>query len=392
MSGRRQALFWLASLVLVGVLVYWLRGILLPFVAGMAVAYLLDPAADKLETWGLSRTWATAVLTAAFFALVAGLVLILYPVLQNQVVGFVVRLPDYVADARDWLVPLIAVVAERLPFVESPDQVVEAATGLSEKYAGWLAGAAARLWTGGLAFFNLVTLALITPVVAFYLLRDWDDIVARIDGLLPRRQAPVIREQLSRIDKVLAGFVRGQTLVSISLGVIYAVGLTAVGLEFGLVIGLGTGILSFVPFVGMVVGFATAMVVGLLQWGVDPGHLLLLAAVFAVGQVLESAVLQPRLLGGSVGLHPVWVIFGVLAGGALFGFVGVLLAVPVAAAVGVLVRFSVEQYHESALYQDAQSAHSAEISPQALEPPEPPIPPVPANPPKPPEPRELDRE
>ncbi|MBT3397123.1 MAG: AI-2E family transporter, partial [Alphaproteobacteria bacterium] len=346
MSGRRQALFWLASLVLVGVLVYFLRGILLPFVAGMAVAYLLDPAADKLEDWGLSRTLATTVLTAVFFSMVAGLILVLYPVLQNQVVGFVTRLPQYVADARDWLVPLIALVAERLPFIESSDQVVEAATGLTEKYTGVLASAAGRLWSGGLAFFNLVSLVLITPVVAFYLLRDWDEIVGRIDGLMPRRQAPVIREQLGRIDKVLAGFVRGQTLVSLSLGVIYAIGLTAVGLEFGLVIGLGTGILSFVPFVGMVLGLATALVVGLLQWGLDPGHLALLAAVFATGQILESAVLQPRLLGGSVGLHPVWVIFGVLAGGALFGFVGVLLAVPMAAAVGVLVRFSVDQYHE----------------------------------------------
>jgi len=356
MSGRRQALFWLASVVVLGVLVYFLRGILLPFVAGMAVAYLLDPAADKLEDWGLSRTWATAVLTAVFFSLVTAVILVLYPVLQNQVVGFVNRLPQYVADARDWLVPLVALAAERLPFIESPDQVVEAATGLTEKYTRWLATAAGRLWTGGFAFFNLISLVLITPVVAFYLLRDWDEIVARIDGLMPQRQAPVIREQLSHIDKVLSGFVRGQTLVSLSLGVIYAIGLTAVGLEFGLVIGLGTGILSFVPFVGMVVGLATALVVGLLQWGIDPGHLALLAAVFAAGQVLESAVLQPKLLGASVGLHPVWVIFAVLAGGALFGFVGVLLAVPVTAAVGVLVRFLVEQYHESALYQDAQHA------------------------------------
>jgi len=354
MSGRRQALFWLASVVVLGVLVYFLRGILLPFVAGMAVAYLLDPAAGKLKAWGLSRTWATAVLTAVFFSLVTAVILVLYPVLQNQVVGFVNRLPQYIADARDWLVPLVALAAERFPFIESPDQVVEAATGLTAKYTVWLATAVGRLWTGGLVFFNLISLVLITPVVAFYLLRDWDEIVARIDGLMPRRQAPVIREQLGRIDKVLSGFVRGQTLVALSLGVVYAIGLTAVGLEFGLVIGLGTGILSFVPFVGMVVGLATALVVGLLQWGIDPGHLALLAAVFAAGQILESAVLQPKLLGGSVSLHPVWVMFGVLAGGALFGFVGVLLAVPVTAAVGVLVRFSVEQYHESALYQDAQ--------------------------------------
>jgi len=359
MSGRRQALFWLASLVLVGFLVYSLREILLPFVAGMAVAYLLDPAADKLENWGLSRAWATAVLTAVFFSLVTALVLVLYPVLQNEVVGFVNRLPQYVADARDWLVPLIALAREPLPFIESPDQVVDAATGLTEKYTGWFATAVGRLWSSGLAFFNLISLVLITPVVAFYLLRDWDEIVARIDALMPRRQAPVIREQLGHIHKVLAGFVRGQILVSLSLGVIYAIGLTAVGLEFGLVIGLGTGILSFVPFVGMVFGLATALIVGLLQWGLDPGHLALLVAVFAAGQVLESAVLQPKLLGDSVRLHPVWVIFGVLAGGFLFGFVGVLLAVPVTAAVGVLVRFSVDEYHKSALYQYAQNADGA---------------------------------
>jgi predicted PurR-regulated permease PerM len=198
----------------------------------------------------------------------------------------------------------------------------------------------------------LLSLVLITPVVAFYMLRDWDDIVARIDLLLPPRNAPVIREQVRQVDVVLAGFVRGQTLASLALSIIYGIGLTAVGLEFGFVIGLATGILSFIPFIGMAVGLATAMVMGVLQWGLDPVHLLLVAAVFGVGQGLESAVLQPRLLGSSVGLHPVWIVFGVLAGGALFGFVGVLLAVPMTAAVGVLVRFAVDRYHKSGLYQD----------------------------------------
>lgn len=350
MSTRAQVLFWLGGMVALGVLIYLLRAILLPFVAGIAIAYLLDPAVDKLEDWGLSRTWATATLTAAFFAVLTGVVLVLFPVLQTQVLGFIERLPQYVADVRDWLLPLIQSAAGRLPFVEGPDTVVEAASGLAEKYAGWLGSAAARLWSGGLALFNLVSLMLITPVVAFYLLRDWDDLVARVDRLLPREHAPVIRAQITRIDRVLAGFIRGQGMVSLALGAFYGIGLTAVGLEFGLVIGLVTGIISFIPFIGMVIGFVTGMVVALLQWGPEPLHLILVAAVFAAGQGLETAVLQPRLLGGSVGLHPVWVIFGVLAGGALFGFVGVLLAVPAAAAAGVLVRFGIERYHASALY------------------------------------------
>lgn len=352
MNARQQVLFWLGGFLAAGVMLYLLRGILLPFVAGIAVAYLLDPAVDKLESWGLSRTWATASLTGVFFLALTAAVLLLYPVLQNQVVGFVGRLPGYVTEVRDWLVPLVQSAAERVPFIKGPEEVVEAATGLAEKYAGWLADAAARVWSSGLALFNLLSLVLITPVVAYYMLRDWDDIVARIDGLLPPRNAQVIREQVRQVDRVLAGFVRGQTLVSLALGAVYAIGLTLVGLEFGLVIGLATGILSFVPFIGMAVGLATALVMGLLQWGLDPLHLLLVAAVFGAGQGLESAVLQPRLLGSSVGLHPVWVIFGVLAGGALFGFVGVLLAVPVTAAVGVLVRFAVGRYHESSLYQE----------------------------------------
>ncbi len=355
MSARQPVLFWLGGFLAAGMMLYLLHGILLPFVAGIAIAYLLDPAVDKLESWGLSRTWATATLTGVFFALMATILLLLYPVVHNQVAGLVERLPGYVTKVRDWLAPIVQSAADRVPFIKGPEEVVQAATGLAEKYAASLAGAAARVLSSGLALFNLLSLVLITPVVAFYMLRDWDDIVARIDHLLPPRNAPVIREQVRQIDGVLGGFVRGQTLASLVLSAIYGIGLTAVGLEFGFVIGLATGILSFIPFIGMAVGLATALVMGLLQWGLDPVHLLLVAAVFGVGQGLESAVLQPRLLGSSVGLHPVWVVFGVLAGGALFGFVGVLLAVPVTAAVGVLVRFAVGRYHESSLYQDPPS-------------------------------------
>ena len=350
MSPRSTAWFWLAGLALAVGLVYVMRGVLLPFVAGMAIAYLLDPLADRLEQWGLSRAWATSLLTAVFFLLLFLLGLIVVPVLYGQIVGFLEHLPDYVREVRDSFLPLARALSERLPFVGEPSSVWQAASGLAQRSIGVLGNAAVRVWGGSLAFFNLISLLLITPVVSFYLLRDWDRIVAYIDALLPVQHAGVIREQARRIDEVLAGFVRGQAMLGLALGVIYATGLSLIGLEFGLVIGLATGLLSFVPYLGMVIGLLLALIVGTLQWGLDSVHLALVVAILLLGQVAESAFLQPRLLGSNVGLHPVWVIFGVLAGGMLFGFVGVLLAVPVTATVGVLVRFALERYRLSRIY------------------------------------------
>ena len=352
MNARNQVWFWLGGLAVTVALVYFMRGVLLPFVAGMAIAYLLDPVADRLESWGLSRIWATSLLTTAFFLVLFLLALILVPILYGQIVGFLERLPEYVRQMRDSFLPLAQALAERLPFVSEPSSVWQAASNLAQRSIGVLGNAAARVWSGGLAFFNLVSLLLITPVVAFYLIRDWDRIVAHIDTLLPLRHADVIREQARRIDQVLAGFVRGQAMVGLLLGVIYATGLSLIGLEFGLAIGLATGLMSFVPYLGMVLGLVLALFVAVLQWGLDPIQLILVVGTFLLGQVVESALLQPRLLGGNVGLHPVWVIFGVLAGGMLFGFVGVLLAVPVTAAVGVLVRFALERYRLSRIYLD----------------------------------------
>lgn len=350
MTARRSALWWLAALAASVALLFALRSILLPFVAGMAVAYLLDPVADRLQRWGLSRMWATTLITVLFFALLLAAGVLFFPVLYGQVVGFLERLPEYIGRVRDTALPLIAALAERLPLSDDPSEVWRAATGLAQNYAGALGGVVLRVAGGTAAVLNLVMLLLITPVVAFYLLRDWDRLVAWIDCLLPVRHAADIREQARRIDQVLASFVRGQAMLGLALGIIYGAGLSLVGLEFGLVIGLSAGLLSFIPYVGMALGVVVALVVALLQFGLALTPLALVVGVFAIGQALETAVLQPRLLGGSVGLHPVWVIFGVLAGGALFGFVGVLLAVPTAAAIGVLVRFAVDRYRLSGLY------------------------------------------
>ncbi|MSP20064.1 MAG: AI-2E family transporter [Alphaproteobacteria bacterium] len=350
MNTRQQVLFWLIGLIVFGLAVYMLRPILLPFVAAMAVAYLLDPAADRLEKWNISRNAATWLLTVSFFATIAFLLLLLAPLLATQLIGFLDHLPDYVESARNWLRPVVERAIERLPVLGDPATLWENTANLTQGWASWVGAGVAGLWNRGLALFNLLSLLLITPVVAFYLLRDWDRFVAVIDSLLPRQHADTIREQARRVDEVLAAFVRGQGMVALADGLVYATGLSLVGLEFGLVIGLAAGLLSFVPYLGALLGAFTALMVALLQWGLDPVRIGLVIAVFVSGQLLENAVWQPRLLGSRVGLHPVWVIFGVLAGGALFGFVGVLLAVPVAAALGVLIRFAIDRYRGSGIY------------------------------------------
>lgn len=350
MNARQQLGFWFIGLVVFGLLIYLLRPVLLPFVAGMAVAYLLDPAADKVERLGMSRNNATWLLTVSFFLILVLAALLIAPVLYGQIVGFATHFPDYVESIRAWLMPRFELLRERIPMVGDPAAILQNGQGIAQSSLGWLAAGLGRVWNGGLALFNLLALLLITPVVAFYLLRDWDRFVAYIDSLLPREHADVIREQARRIDSVMAAFVRGQALVALADGIVYAFGLSAVGLQFGLVLGLATGLLSFVPFVGPAIGGITAVLIALLQWGLDIWKFGAVVGVFMIGQALESAVWQPRLLGGQVGLHPVWIIFGVMAGGALFGFVGVLLAVPIAAAIGVLMRFALERYRHSRIY------------------------------------------
>lgn len=350
MTTRNRFLIWLMVLVMSAALLFVLRSILLPFVAGFAVAYLLDPVNDKLESWGLSRFWATSILTAAFFVMAIALALVLVPVIYGQVLGFIEHTPAYASRLREVALPLLSASARWLPFLDNPDTLWSTAGLVAQDYAVVLSSAIVRLLGGGVVVLNLVSLVLITPVVAFYLLRDWDNIVAHIDNLLPRRQRNTIVEQARAVDAVLAGFVRGQAMVSLALGVIYGLLLSLIGLDFGLAIGLATGLLSFIPYVGMAIGMIVAVGVALLQFGFEALPLGLVLGTFLLGQAAESALLQPRLLGTSVKLHPVWLIFGVLAGGALFGFVGVLLAVPATAAIGVVVRSALDRYRQSRMY------------------------------------------
>ncbi len=348
MSREKQGLIWLAGLVVFLVILNALSGVLLPFVAGMAIAYFLDPVADKLEDWGLTRTLATTVIVLGFFSVIAGVLILLFPLLQAQVLSLAAMVPDLIEKIRDAAEPLL----ERLRADMAPDALdrLKAAAG---SYAGtaieWLSGLAGGILKGGFAFFSLMSLVIITPVVAFYLLRDWDRIVERLDSYLPRKARPTILEQVAAIDDAIAGFVRGQASVCLVLATWYGAALTVAGLESGLLVGLGAGAISFIPYVGAAVGLTIGVGIALVQFA-EWTPVMVVALIFVIGQTAESYILTPRLVGGRIGLHPVWIIFALLAGGALLGFTGVLLAVPAAAIIGVLIRFGLGRYLASSLY------------------------------------------
>lgn len=346
MTPAQQLRYWALGLAVFLALLYVLRGILAPFVIGMAVAYLLDPVCDWLERRGLSRTLATTAVTIVFILVVAAALLLLVPLVVSQAASLLENVPAYVDLLRQQLLAWFETFRAQID-PELLTRLRDSLAGSAEKLSGWILGVMGQVVSGGFALFNLLSLLLITPIVAFYLLRDWDKLIAKADDLLPPAYADTIRTQVGEVDRILSGFVRGVASVCLLLGAFYAVGLSVVGLDFGLVIGLVAGLISFVPFLGAIVGFVVSVGLALLQF--DSWLLILaVAAIFMVGQALEGNVLTPKLVGGRVGLHPVWVIFGLLAGGAMFGFVGVLLAVPAAAVIGVGVRFAVQQYRAEA--------------------------------------------
>lgn len=344
----RSLRFWLFLLIVVLLLTYLLRSVLLPFVAGMAVAYLLDPVCDRLERWKLSRTWATTIVTVLFVLICVMILVILVPAVVGQITALIERAPAYLGAIQREIGEAIAMLQDRLE-PEALQRLQEALRGSADKMIAWATSLLGGVISGGVAFFNFLALLVITPVVAFYLLRDWDRIVHQVDDALPRKHLQTIRVLGREVDDTLAGFLRGQGMVCFILAGFYAIGLTVAGLDFGLIVGLIAGFLSFIPYVGSLVGLFLSVGLALAQFDsfVDVA---IVAAVFFVGQAVEGNFLTPKLVGEKVGLHPVWVMFALLAGGALFGFVGVLLAVPVAAIVGVGVRFAIAQYRLSPYY------------------------------------------
>lgn len=356
----QRRLIWAAFGLSVFWLLWLLTPILLPFVAGMGIAYFLDPAVDALEKRRVPRGLGAALMILVFFLACLTVLLLFVPLLQGQVLDLIQKLPSMLTALRDRADLLLLEVQNDLGV--PPEELLSLKDGVGDpaRAISYIAGFASDLVAQGVAFVNLLSLLFITPVVSFYFLRDWDYLVAKVDSLLPRHHVGNAREIGREVDEILAGFARGQALMCLSLGTIYAIGLSLAGLDFGLIIGLLAGLLSFIPFIGVAVGGITSVGLAFLQFD-SWVNVAVVAGIFAAGQVLEGYVLQPWLVGDRVKLHPVWIIFALLAGGVLFGFVGVLLAVPIMAVIGVAVRFSISRYLKSSLYDPAVADRLAQV-------------------------------
>lgn len=362
-----QISFWLAALFLFVITLWLFSDVLLPFVAAVVLGYLLDPVADRLEHAGLNRLGATLLILATFILCFVTFFILIVPILGHQLAEFIQSLPSYLnklqtlisSQSERWANEYGGAILEKLGLSSQASQFNGTTTDLVNQAMQWGGTVLKSLWSRGAALLNLLSLMVITPVVAFYMLLDWDRMIAVIDSLVPIRHRETVRELAREIDKAMAGFVRGQSLVCLFLGLWYGLGLSLVGLNFGLLIGISAGVLSFVPYVGSLVALVLAAGVAIVQDFPQWKLLAMSMGVVVTGQFLEGNILSPKLVGGSVGLHPVWLIFALLAFGSLFGFTGLLAAVPLAAAAGVILRFAIKRYRESNLYRGEAFAGDA---------------------------------
>lgn len=357
---QNQLKWWGIAAVVMLVVMWFLGQAILPFILGAGVAYLLDPLADRLERAGLSRLMSVVVITVGAVLIFAAVTLLIVPVLIRQAAALIETAPQMVQQGRTFL-------TARFPDLLPADGTIGTAlTDLGKAMGDQWSNIAQTVLTSLGGMISVIALLVIVPVVAFYLLLDWDRMVAEIDGLLPREHAPVLRRLASEIDRALSGFVRGQGMVILILGTWYSFALMLVGLPFGFFIGMMAAILSFIPYVGVLIGGATAIGVALFSFWGDPVWIAAVIVIFALGQVVEGNYLQPKIVGSHVGLHPVWLLLALSVFGSLFGFAGMVAAVPLAAALGVLARFAIERYRESALY-TGQGVPSASTTPLLVE-------------------------
>lgn len=349
MIVRFQMRFWVGALLLTALALWLLSGILLPFVAGIVLAYFLNPVVVRMESVGIPRTTSSLVVVGLMLLVVVFFFLLALPILSSQLFEFIQRLPSYVTrlqgllteENREWL---SGIVGDRLPDMQ------RSISDLMSQGVSHLLGLLSSVWSGGQAIISLFALLVVTPVVVFYILCDWDNMVTLVDRLVPVPHRPVVRDLAKAMDNAVAGFVRGQAMVCLLLGGFYAVALSMVGLNFGLLIGIVSGVITFIPYVGSLTGFVLAMGVAIVQFFPDWSMIGTVLAIFVTGQTIEGYVLSPKLVGDSIGVHPVWLMFALFAFGYLFGFVGLLVAVPMTAVGGVLVRFAIARYLKSQLY------------------------------------------
>lgn len=355
MLTQRQIWFWLAALVALIALIALIKEILLPFIVGLVLAYFLNPVADRLSALGLNRAVASAVIVGAVAALIGTILYLIAPILIAQAQHMAAALPGEI----ERLTNIVETWArERLGdrYPEVQQGLAQSSQSMAENVSGILGWLATMLWDRSLAIFNFVTLILVTPVVMFYVLVDWHPMLKKLDSWLPRDQAATVRELASDINDAVAAFIRGQGTVCLILGTFYALALSMLGLKYGLLVGVITGILTFIPFVGWATGLITATTLAVIQYWPEMLPIVLVMSVFGVAQALDAAILSPKIVGSKVGLHPVWLIFALFVFSYLFGFVGTLIAVPLAAAVGVIVRFFIQVYLNSTFYRGSDVA------------------------------------
>lgn len=348
MIRERQNWLWIGLAVALGVSLYFLQGILLPFVTGLFIAYAMNPAVRLFEKWGVSRTIGSSLMIIGFFLLIALLLFIAIPFLQTELLIFASRVPQYGERLISGLKPLLEDVFH---YIEPYD--IERFRTLASSYLGdivsWGIKLLGRVLTNSFALANLISLIVITPIVAFYCLRDWNLIINTVDRWLPRPYEPLLRRIFTDINATIGGFAKGQALVCLMVGAYYSIALTFVGLDFSVVVGVIIGIMAFIPYVGAFVGFVLSIGIALAQF-TEWSFVGIVASIFVIGQSLEGYLLIPYFVGNRIGLHPVWVLFALFAGGALYGFMGILFALPIGAAVGVIIRYARDYYFKSPYY------------------------------------------
>lgn len=337
--------FWLLAILgFIGVL-WMLSGMITPFILALAIAYFLNPVVSRMCAFGAPRWLGAFIVLLVFIAIITTATILLAPIVQAQIVEFISSLPSYIDTLQKELWPRIKDILEHIPTVDTT-KLQDTFSQYTNDVVHFLGKVLGQVVSGSMALLDILALIILTPVVAFYLMRDWPKMLNHVDGYLPVRHAPAIRTELKNIDTMIAGFIRGQAMVSLALATYYSIALSLAGLKYGMIIGLISGLLNFIPIVGTLVGVITSLIMAFIQFD-NAGSIGIIALVFIGAQILDGYFLTPKLVGDRVGLHPVWIIFSVLAGGKLLGMLGVMMAVPVAGTIAILIRLGLRQYRRS---------------------------------------------
>ncbi len=343
-------LFWIALIGIVASAFYSLSSILMPFITSFVFSYFFVPLANSLQTrFSINRTISSLIIIAFILVCLVSLWLLLMPLIFDQIQHFIQQIPNYKQYIKTEIIPLIAHYAELV----DPIYVAKVEENLNNLFTiifGYTTNFIQHIWQSGMAIINIISMLVLVPLITFYIIRDWKDILASVLGIVPQNSKKSFKSLMSKIDISLSGFIRGQLNVCLILAIYYSTTLTAIGINFGIFIGITTGILAFIPFFGLLSGFICALLVAYLQFFAIQ-KVFMVIAIFAVGSVIENT-LSPKLIGDKIGLHPVWLIFALLVGADLFGFIGMLSAIPCAAVLNILIRFAFEQYYKSEFYLD----------------------------------------